>query len=204
MTTLNQNALTTLEMAKSQLKIPTLETTMDDIITFWINVASDRFESETSRKIKKQEHAEIHHGRGNNILMLREWPIAATPAARLFIDGGSEFNADSEIDASDFRIADNDNSIVLIGSLFPKGYNNVKAIYTAGYEVVPSDIENAVLWMVSYYRSMRDAGDIGRQSKSKGGESTSFLQSLPQEIMDVISKYKRIEAPSIWASLSST
>ena len=64
-----------------------------------------------------------------------------------------------------------------------------------GYSTVPSDLENAALWLVFWYQKIRDAADIGRSTKNKEGESVSYLQQAPQEVLNAIARYKRTEFP---------
>jgi uncharacterized phiE125 gp8 family phage protein len=192
---LNANALTSLAFAKTYLKIPALETTLDSIVEFWINVASQRIETETRRKLKAQATIEFQDGRNNNIIVLREYP--ANSITSLTIDSDGVFTDPSDIiDPASYRITDSGNSLLLIDQLFPRGYCNIKVVYNAGYASVPSDLENAALWFVSYYHKMRDAGDIGRTAKGKGDESVTILQDAPKDIMDTINLYRRIEIAS--------
>lgn len=200
---LQSNALVDLDLAKLYLKIPTLETSLDDIVRFWINTSSDRIEQETRRKIKKQAFTEYQHGRSSNIIMLKEWPIAPSPFPQVFLDNSADFALDSEVDSDSIRIGDDSNTIVFLGRRVPLGYNNVKVVYTAGFDPVPSDLQNACLWLVSWYHRARDNGDIGRESKTKGDETTSFLQKAPQDVKDTIMSYKRSEVPLIFAPVGN-
>lgn len=201
---LNANALTTLAMAKTYLKIPTLETSKDTLVEFWINVASQRLEQETNRKLLQQSITEYHHGRASNLLLLREWPIASLPYPQVFLDMASQFPPSSEIASSEIHITDDANSLLLAGRQFPRGYHNIKVVYTAGYATVPPDLENACLWLVSWYDAARENKDIGRESKTKGDETTSFLQDAPKDVRDTLLNYKRTEVPSAWAPVFNT
>jgi len=196
---LQSNALVTLELAKLYLKIPALETTQDDIVTFWINASSDRIEQETRRKLKAQSFTEFHHGRSSNIILLKQFPVSSSPFPQVFIDGSSDFGSETEVDSDSIRLADDSNSLVLLGQRFPSGYQNIKVIYTAGFSTVPSDLQNAALWMITWYHKAREGGDIGRESKSKGDETISFLQKAPSDIKDAILAYTRTEFPNISA-----
>lgn len=189
---LNSNSLTTLSFAKKYLKIPSGELSLDEIVEFWINVASEMLETSIDRKLKAQSGIEIISGRKANFIMPRQWPINSITEIRID-DSGVFTDANTILDPADYSIAENGTCIVKRRGLFPYGFNNVKLTYNYGFTVVPSDIENACLWMVSYYHKMRDAGDIGRTSKGKGDESTSILQDAPQDVKDVIARYRRIE-----------
>lgn len=200
---LNSNALTTLNMAKTYLKIPLAETSKDSLIELWINAASQAIESECDRKLKAQSITEHHHGRKTNFALLREWPINSVTEVRL--DSKAVFtDASTLVPVDDYRIADDNNCVVFLNRSVPMGYNNLRIIYNAGYATVPSDLEHACLWMVFWYDRMRTADDIGKTSKSKGDESFSMSQSMPQDIKDTINRYKRVEIAGIDAAVKNS
>lgn len=190
---LQANALTTLNMAKTYLKIPLAETSQDTLLEMFINASSDALESECDRKLKKVTGlVEYQDGRGQNIITPREWPIVNIQELR--VDNKSDFtDASTIVDPADYGITDFDMSIVYENQQFPKGYKNIKIIYDAGYDPLPADIEHACLWLVFWYNSIRNAADIGRESKSKEGESISYSQSMPQDVRDCILRYKRTD-----------
>lgn len=197
---LNGNALTNLETAKAYLKIPSAETGMDGIIEMFINAASDEIERYCDRYLKAQTILEFHHGRGNNSFLPFQWPINSITELR--IDNESKFiDPDTILDPGDYVISDHGNSILLINQVFPKGYHNIKLNYNAGYVNVPTSLEHTTLWIVSYYNRMREGQNIGRPSKSKEGESASYLQSLPGYILASLDKFKRSEIPNLEAGI---
>lgn len=179
-------------MAKTYLKIPLAETSQDSLVEFFINASSEMIERETDRKLKAQSIVDTIHGRSSNIVLLSQWPVNSITELR--IDNSSIFvDANTLIDASEYRIGDDNNSLVLLNRVFTKGYNNVRVTFNGGYSTLPSDLEHACLWMVFYYHKMRIAEDIGRSSKSKGDESFSMLQEAPADVKNVIQRYKRNE-----------
>lgn len=179
-------------MAKTYLKIPLAETSQDSLVEFFINASSEMIERETDRKLKAQSIVDTVHGRSSNIVLLSQWPVNSITELR--IDNSSIFvDANTLIDASEYRIGDDKNSLVLLSRTFTKGYNNVRITFNGGYSSIPSDLEHACLWMVFYYHKMRIAEDIGRQSKSKGDESVSMLQEAPADVKNTINRYKRTE-----------
>jgi uncharacterized phiE125 gp8 family phage protein len=188
---LNANALVTLALAKKFLKIPALDITQDDMVELFINAASDLFEAETDRKLKFQNHTEIFDGKKTNIILLGEWPVTAIASVQT--DPSGKFDgSETTVDSTTYGIGDGGNS--LVSSVYlPSGFRNIKVAYSAGYSIVPADIQNSVCWIVSYYYQMRDNKDIGRTSKGKGDESTQILQELPPDVKQTISRYARME-----------
>jgi uncharacterized phiE125 gp8 family phage protein len=191
---LNVNAMTTLAFAKSYLKIPSLVTTDDDIVSYFINAASDELERQCDRKLKAQSITEVQHGRGQNIIQLREFPVNSITSLRLDRDGVFT-DPSTLIPATSYAIADHGNCLLYKHATFPKGYNNIQVVYNAGYSTLPSDIEHACLWLVFWYYKIRNAEDIGRTSKTKEGETVSYLQEAPQMVKNAILAHKRTEFP---------
>lgn len=179
------------------------DTSQDELVDFWINTASQKIETATGRKLKSQILTEVAHGAGTNLLLLREWPVLSTPFPQVFIDGNASFAADTEVPAASIRVADDNNSLLLLGQSFPRGYGNVKVVYTAGYATVPVDLENACLWLVTWYHKMRESGDIGRESKTKGDETITVFHKAPEDVRDTIQIYKRTEMPAAYAPIAN-
>lgn len=196
-------ALTTLSMAKTYLKIPALETSQDTLVQFFIDTASEMLASETDRKLEAQTVVDKFHGRSSNIIVLTEWPVNSI--AELRFDQSSQFTSPQTlIDPDEYSLGDDGTTIVLHKRTVPKGYNNVRITYNAGYTPIPKDLENACLWMVFYYYKMRQAEDIGRQSRSKGDESLSMVQEAPTDVKNVIRRYKRTECAAAHAPVWNT
>jgi len=190
---LNSNALTTLVTAKAWLPIPISETSMDSIVELCINAASERIEREVDRKLASQSFIEYHHGTGQNVILCRQWPVTAVSEVK-FDSTGSFSDPSTIVDTSRYTVGDDQTAIVMInGYIVPKGYQNIKLTYTAGYATIPSDLEMACLWLVRYYFSMRQNQMIGKTTSSKGDESSSWTQAMPEEIREILAKYKRTE-----------
>lgn len=191
---LNANAMTTLAMAKSYLKLPAAaDANNDPIVELFINSSSEYIERECDRIFKQATYNEIRSGRKQNIILLKQWPV--TTISAVYVDSSGQFGAGTALDATDYQIGDDGNSLILMSGVFPNGYNNVKITYQAGYATIPSDLEHACLWGVSFYRNLRDGQDIGRPQKSKGDENTQISQAMPQDVRDCIARYKRTEMP---------
>lgn len=193
---LNANALTTLAMAKIYLRIPVLETSQDFLIELLINSSSQAIEQECNRVLKNRPAplVEYHHGRRSNLILLREFPIISITELRF--DALSVFTDPSTlVDPATYSLADDDMSIIRKNGFFPDGTKNIKVTYDAGYVTIPSDLEHACLWMVTWYYKIRISEDIGRTSKSKEGESLSYSQEMPNDIRECILRYKRTEMP---------
>jgi len=165
---LNANALTTLNMAKTYLKIPLAEASQDSLVEFFINASSEMIEKETDRRLKSQSSTDYKHGRNSNLVLLSQWPVNSITELR--IDNSSNFtDASTLVNSDEYRIADDSNSLLILSRVFPKkGYNNIKITYNAGiFDTSIWTWNMLVFGWFSHHHKMRTAEDIGRQSKSK-------------------------------------
>jgi hypothetical protein len=189
---LNTNALTDLATAKDHLDINAADLTLDPRIERWINAASQQIEDFTQRKLINQSHTEYQSGTRGSELVLEQWP-AQKPSA-LYIDSDWSFAAESLVDANDYEVVDGSILILKSGN-FPKGRRNVKIEYTAGYTDLPSSIEYACLLLVQFYRDHFADRRLGKETKTKSGETVTYSMGIPLEIAQLLEPYRRIESP---------
>lgn len=193
--TLNANALVTLDLAKLYCKVPSLTTDKDDIFTFFINSASEFLETECGRNFKSANYTEVHSGRKQNTILLQNFPVTAF--SEVMVDGSGLFTDPTRVvPAASFAITDDQNTITYLNNVFPNGYANVRIKYTAGFAVIPSDLQEAALWIVFWKDRMRDNQDIGRPQRSKGDEQFQILQEAPKDVKNTINRYKTTECPN--------
>lgn len=200
---LRTNALLDLETVKRWLQVPTADTTQDDILKECINDASDIIEQRTSRKLKSQSVTEYHTGRNQNRLLFKQWP--ATAIAEVWIDNDSVFtDLSRKLDSGLYRISDGI-ELVLIGRLFPRGENNVKVVYTAGYSApIPATLERAAKLLVEFFYQSRTDRRLGQTSKSKGGENVGFVDGYPKEIIELIDLFARSEFANLETNVNNS
>jgi hypothetical protein len=160
-----------------------------------INMASQWFERHCGRVFKSAAYTEQFDGTGQTDMILNHFPITAISEVR--VDSSRTFAAESIVDASDYHAEPDELLEAGIlrrhGSRWPRGSRNVKVTYTAGYAVVPADLEYATLLMVEWlYRGNSDRR-IGRTSIGKAGETTGYVSELPIEVQMVVDNYKRTD-----------
>lgn len=199
---LNANALTLLATQKEHLEIPALDTTFDTKLERLINVASSYFEKYTRRKLVTDTYTDFVDGRASNRIMLKQWPIQSITSVN--IDNSSIFGANTLIDASEYFIEENFGLVRVggiegsFGSLWTKGTRNIKVVYVAGLGTaaggdLPPELEQACLDYVMWLDDMNTDRRIGRQTKSKGDESVSYVQDIPAHIALILDGYYREE-----------
>jgi hypothetical protein len=94
----------------------------------------------------QQSRTEYHDG-GTSFIMARVWPVVSF---QIFEDIDHVWNADTELDVTDFYAMDNGIIHQESGRFYP-GVRNIKLVYTAGYADVasiPDEIKYAALLQV--------------------------------------------------------
>jgi len=191
---IDPNALTTLEDVKAQIGIPVLDTTQDTLLERMINAASEKIESFLDRRIKKRSWTEYQDGRGNDRIMLRQWPC--DKPTELWDDISNEFtDTDNMVDVTDFTTEGDPaiGVILLSGLSFSKSNRNIKVVYEAGYDSVLYDISEACINTVEFMYDLRNNRRMGTSTKSKNGETISYLGNLPEFVIDMLLPYQRFE-----------
>jgi len=190
---LSEFALCSLESVKRQLNIT--DTSHDDLLTELINRATARIEGWTLRKLKQRSLTEIYDGPGTAFLRLREFPIVGQPA--VYIDANRQFPESSRLRDSDFLIFRESGLLAFVGAnrliaTWPKGLQNTKVVYTAGYDPVPDDLQYACIELVcgGFFRARQGAQGI--ISESAGGYSVSWIDGLPKEVVEILKRYRRV------------
>jgi hypothetical protein len=201
--TLDSNSLTTLGTAKEHLNIPEADTTQDNILKRMINASSALIEEYIDRKILTRTYTEYYDGRGNDRMLLSNWPV--TKPTELWDDSSSEFTDSSNlISLADYEVdGDGDTAIgiVLKGLRFGKGTRNIKVIYVAGYATAPYIILESCLCHIEFMYTMRQDRRIGTQTKSKNEENITYRSQLPEFVQNMIDPYRRTEIPLAYRSV---
>ena len=199
---LNSNALVTLATTKGFLGIS--DASLDSEVERLINTASQSIERITSRILVNATHTEYHNGRRSNMIQTRQWPITGGPSTNskpqiFFDDDGTGSFSGSEVDDSEYWVHEMQTQIIRRTGNWPKGYRNIKVVYTAGYGAggdsasMPSDLENACLQFVAWEFRQNNDRRIGVDTKTKLGETVRYTQGVPQFIMELIHPFIRQE-----------
>lgn len=191
-------ALTTVANSKTHLGIAANDASQNSRLEMFINAASQRIETMTSRCLKERTHTQYGSGDRSNTFILDHYPI--TSITELCIDNSSVFGASTIIDPTKYSVTKDGYGILLLSDVFYRGNRNIKATYVAGYNDTDhpgnlAELEIGCLWIVEWYYRHRERADMGRTQKSKGDESVGILAEMPAMIKEIIHEYKRIEMP---------
>jgi hypothetical protein len=123
-------------------------------------------------------------------LVLKHWPLTQIVSVEESLDYGKTYEPLEEFVGWVFSVEDGA-IIHPTNTAFISGINRYRVSYYYGYEVVPSDLKQAVLDLVKYY--MRN--DMAVHSSKAPGTNTVQLEwqtgvALPSHIRRVLDYYK--------------
>lgn len=189
-------ALATLAQFKSHLGWKDSDTSKDAKLTLFLDAASEWLNSYCERRFESQEYTELFRGNNSNVLNPQHYPITVIDELRISSDREWS-NAVTLVPATDYGISSDGLFVTYYATVFPRGFDNVRLIYTAGFTTIPSDLILACLWSAEWFYLHNNRGDMGRTTASKQGESIGILADMPPMIKSIIQRYKRMELPSV-------
>lgn len=191
--------LTTLANVLAHLDQPSDSGTEDAKLESIITRASKRISTFCDRRFITETYTEYQSGRRSDSIVLKQFP--ASKPTGLFIDPDSVFGAETEIDSGDFEIMHDSIVILKTGRKFSSGLRNIKVVYEAGYGTaaggtIPADLEDGCIQLVDFMYGLVGDRRIGQLQKSKSGENVTYIQGMPEFVVQAIMPYKRLEWPT--------
>ena len=190
--------LTTLANVKAWLNIPT--DTSDDMLQRLLSAASVFAQTWMNRNIPLAQYTERYSGTGSDTLALANYPVQSVEAVTI-----RDWTVQPLPDGSQSGYVYDDRFLYLIGlpgpasgpfvgapNIFPKfPPRAIGVTYTAGYETIPLDIEQAVLELIAL--KWADRSHFGQASKSVGGEVVSYITAdMPKGVATLLGNYKKV------------
>jgi hypothetical protein len=200
--TLSPYALTTLEEAKEWLRLSPAEVDQDQFVVRLINRATGMIETLADRRLKRRAYVNdltsfAPDGSNTDTIWLMEFPVASVQ--QVLIDGGllaaTEYQAYPE---GYIRLREILASSRATPGAIPEGVGNVRVDYTAGYDVIPDDLAQVAVELVSHLYQRSGAGGQSRagiRGRAVGDKSESFSEDelVPTSIQRVIARYARLD-----------
>ena len=182
--------ITTLDKVKTQLWI---SWTDEDILLTQLLTQADWFIKKYCNKvIEATDITEIVNGNWERIFTPKNYPIIsltsfqynswdiATPTRENFDNNSYWLN--------------NDTWEIYSKQYIPKGINNIKVVYTAWYNPIPDDLQNACISLVGYYYNTRNSQGVARESLDGASieySNTANVMTVPSEILQILNFYKK-------------
>lgn len=187
--------LATLSQLKTHLSIQQSDTKYDGKMTLFLEAATAWIEQYCDRKFKSENYVETIHGNRSNYIVTDQWPIISVSELRISSERDWT-SAQTLIDSSSYGISSDKLGVTYYAGHFPRGFDNIRLSYRAGYEVIPADLQLGCLWAAEWFYLHNNRGDQGRTTASKGGESIGILSEVPGMIKSIIDSYRRMDLAS--------
>lgn len=185
-------ALASLDQVKSQLGIIQSEIKYNAKLNLYLTAASAWVESYCDRKFEAANYVETFSGNRCNYFSPDQWPIISVSELRISSSRDWE-SSSSLVSANEYNITADQVGITYYSGFLPKGVDNIRLSYRAGYEVIPGDLQLGVIWAAEWFYLHNNRGDQGRTTASKQGESVGILSDIPEMIKKIINPYRRMD-----------
>lgn len=185
---LQGNALIGWDTAKVFLK---LDESQKDMVEMLINSVSDYFEKNYLRRVQRAIYSRYLEGKGSDYLVLPDFPVTGL---ELRIDTAHLFGDDTIIPETDIDLDADSGIVYLLARCFPIGRKTIKVEYTAGFETIPFDLQQAALESVSYnLKRLAGQGALGVKSvTAPSGGATVYELSIPFNARQIFESYRGI------------
>lgn len=177
-------ALTTLDSVKAWLGVSSA--TDDALLARLVSASSAYVETWLNRSILSATYSDTRDGNGRTRMMLPQAPVTAISSVTV---DGVAVPAATTATMSGYVFTET--SVGLRGYTFTSGMNNVVIQYTAGFDVVPTDVEQAVIELIG--RRYKERDRIGLVSKGLAGETITYTQKdMSDGIKTLLQSYRRV------------
>lgn len=177
-------ALTTLDSVKAWLGVSSA--TDDALLARLVSASSAYVETWLNRSILSATYSDTRDGHGRTRMMLPQAPVTAISSVTV---DGVAVPAATTATMSGYVFTET--SVGLRGYTFTSGMNNVVIQYTAGFDVVPTDVEQAVIELIG--RRYKERDRIGLVSKGLAGETITYTQKdMSDGIKTLLQSYRRV------------
>jgi hypothetical protein len=154
-----------------------------------------QMENFIARTLGVEEYDEYYDGRDRNRLFLRHDPVVSVSS--LVINGTAKVVATPA--TAGCVISGGRESLLLIdGSFFPWGLQNIHVVYKAGIDTASGDgqafVRAASMWIAQIFKN-RD--NLGRSSIVRAsGQQDNFMKELPDYVKSAIVHLQRAAVPT--------
>lgn len=197
------HALTTLQRVKDRLGITVAG--FDAVLERLIDASTDMIESCCGRRFKETIYSNELHGiesEGGRMAMLKHAPVSILSSVQ-YRAGTPDNPSWTSYLASDLElVGDGSSGLVRVYGGVPRGTNNLRVSYTAGYKInfstpydtaqhtLPFDLSDVCERLV--IRAFKKRESTGKQTESAGEASTTWMSTFEPEEVATLDRYRRV------------
>ena len=158
----------------------------DPLIERLVTAYSEAVRQYTNRDFTLGSYSRTFDGRNHTRQLLPQYPIRSVSAVQV---GTSVVPARASFGLPGFAF--DETSVILSGHRFERGEANILISWTAGYDTVPADIEEAVLkWIAVSYANRGDKA--GWSSMTLAAQTVSLItKSMPDTVRGILDQRAR-------------
>jgi hypothetical protein len=177
--------LTTLQTVKEWLGLDPSNTSDDDLLSRLITAASGFMTRYCNRPFVSQACTEARDGTGSARMLFANYPVSAVASVTV---NGQSIPPGSSV-AAGFYFTDT--VLVLNGYRFRRGYANVQVSYTAGFDPIPDEIEQACIELITF--RYREKDRTGKASEGMAQQTTAFvIKDVPPAVKTMLDNLCRV------------
>ena len=178
--------LCTVSQVKQLPGIPATTTADDPLLQLLVADASAAIREFTKRDLSSVSYTEVYDGTNTPRLTLAQRPVTAVASVAVGTPSGG---ARVPLTLNTDYVWDDTAITRLSGVRFCRGPQNVAVTYTAGYVVLPRDLELACCRIVQL--RYKQSQHMGQKSKSMGGELVTFdMAEWPEDVLATLQRYQ--------------
>lgn len=153
------------------------------------------------RDLEAQDYTEILDGSSEKVIIPSQFPINSVSKIEFYdgLDSNDDEEWDEQVQGDDYErlvIPTHKESIIIDGATFPKGMQNIRLTYNAGFSTIPYPIQQACKkLMLLYYGEVKKNKTLGKSSVSEASgftTTTTYDLQAEERILDGISMYRNL------------
>jgi hypothetical protein len=178
--------LCTVSQVKQLPGMPATATADDPLLQLLVSDASAAIREFTKRDLSSVTYTEVYDGTNTPRLTLAQRPVTAVASVAV---GSPSSGARVPLNLNTDYVWDDKAITRLCGMRFCREPQNVAVAYTAGYLVLPRDLELACARIVQL--RYKQSQHMGQKSKSMGGELVTFdMAEWPEDVLATLSRHQ--------------
>lgn len=186
-----QTYITSLASLRRYLQVDSTDVSDDHTFNELVMQVSKFIEGYCERSFISQSYTEYYNGNGSSELVLNHYPVTAITSC--YDDTDRAWGADTAIPTTDLQISDRVPGLIIYDggtffdtmNLFKYAVENIKITYTAGYAVIPQDLEMAANMLCAYHYVLLK----GSTNAPAGGKDP---EKLKDEALKILDDYKKV------------
>ncbi|MFQ5834321.1 MAG: hypothetical protein ACE5HR_00145 [bacterium] len=176
-------------ITRAQVKAKdTFPTSDDSFVDTLISAVTTFVENYLKRTVEAAAYDEYYDGDGSLEIHTKQFPINSVSSLTHEDENGNTVYTWTSVDYA----YESQGLIKLRKGKFPKGIQNIRIQYNAGYTTLPKDLEDAVIDHILWKKANRQGKDLGLRTKSLGdGGYQIYQMGIPDKIKIVYDLYRR-------------